>query len=266
MLCELWATPCSQWHGAILSVVWCQDSTLKALVILLYITVCPTICFKGNKSLFGACTGDTICTTIFQCDIGSVPGRNRSLFCCIFLAHYRIWSAVVQNFHLGRSSYMLHRLIRFSCIYAVCMSTALLFCTTVLETWSHGRWQMKNNVWFLPGTGTCVIGWRGIYIMYCQGRRQMKNKRINCLKWSLISAHLEAITSTSVSHLEPLSQVTGVLPASPTQGNWCPPSLSHSGELPFHCQHYLASSNSLYLSSTHTVCSHLFHNALHLPS
>ena len=67
--------------------------------------------------------------------------------------------------------------------------------------------------------------------MYCQGRRQMKNKRINCLKWSLISAHLEAITSTSVSHLEPLSWVTGVLPASPTQGNWCPPSLSHSGEL-----------------------------------
>ena len=63
--------------------------------------------------------------------------------------------------------------------------------------------------------------------MYCQGRRQMKNKRINCLKWSLISAHLEAITSTSVSHLEPLSRVTGVLPASPTQGNWCPPSLSH---------------------------------------
>ena len=126
---------CSRWHGAILSVVWCQDSTSKALVVLLYITVCPTICFKGNKSLFGACTGDTICTTIFQCDIGSVPGRNRSLFCCIFLAHYRIWSAVVQNFHLGRSSYMLHRLIRFSCIYAVCMSTALLFCTTVLETW-----------------------------------------------------------------------------------------------------------------------------------
>ena len=67
--------------------------------------------------------------------------------------------------------------------------------------------------------------------MYCQGRRQMKNKRINCLKWSLISAHLEAITSTSVSHLEPLSRVTGVLLASPTQGNWCPPSLSHSGEL-----------------------------------
>ena len=94
---------------------------------------------QGIKLLFGACTGDTICTTIFQCDIGSVPGRNQSLFCCIFLAHYRIQSAVVHNFHLGRSSYMLHRLIRFSCIYAGCMSTALLFCTTVLETWQHGR-------------------------------------------------------------------------------------------------------------------------------
>ena len=141
---------CSRWHGAILSVVWCQDSTSKALVVLLYITVCPTICFKGNKSLFEACTGDTICTTIFQCDIGSVPGRNRSLFCCIFLAHYCIWSAVVQNFHLGRSSYMLHRLIRFSCIYAVCMSTTLC---SALQFLKHGhteddKWRiMFDSTW-----------------------------------------------------------------------------------------------------------------------
>ena len=27
-------------------------------------------------------------------------------------------------------------------------------------------------------------------------------------------------------------------------GHWCPPSLSHSGELPFHYQRYLASSNT----------------------
>ena len=29
----------------------------------------------------------------------AVPGRNRALFCCVFLPHYRIRSAVAQYFH-----------------------------------------------------------------------------------------------------------------------------------------------------------------------
>ena len=41
----------SWWHGAVQSVVFRQDWTLKPLATLLYVTVCPIICFGGIESL-----------------------------------------------------------------------------------------------------------------------------------------------------------------------------------------------------------------------
>ena len=38
-------------HGAVQSVVCRQDLTLKPLVALLYIVVCPVICFEGIELL-----------------------------------------------------------------------------------------------------------------------------------------------------------------------------------------------------------------------
>ena len=40
-----------------------------------------------------------------------VPGRNRTLFCCVFRAHYRVQSAVKQYFRYGRGSYALCKLM-----------------------------------------------------------------------------------------------------------------------------------------------------------
>ena len=44
----------------------------------------------------------------------AVPGRNWTLFCCIFWSHYRVQSAVVQNFRWGWGSYALGKLTMFT--------------------------------------------------------------------------------------------------------------------------------------------------------
>ena len=36
----------------------------------------------------------------------TVPGRNQTLFCCVFQSHYRVRNAVVQYFHYGQGSYV----------------------------------------------------------------------------------------------------------------------------------------------------------------
>ena len=54
-----------------------------------------------------------------------VPGRNRTLFCCIFCLSYCAQSAIAQNYHEGLGSYVLRRLIRYLCFFTVCMSPAL---------------------------------------------------------------------------------------------------------------------------------------------
>ena len=43
------ATLCSLSHHAVWSVVCCQDSTLKPLVISLYVILCAIICFEGSS-------------------------------------------------------------------------------------------------------------------------------------------------------------------------------------------------------------------------
>ena len=41
----------------------------------------------------------------------AVPGRNRTLFCCVFRLHYCIRSDLVWNFHKGQGSYVLDKLM-----------------------------------------------------------------------------------------------------------------------------------------------------------
>ena len=72
----------------------------------------------------------------------AVPGRNQTLFCWVFRPHYCLQSAVVQNFCWVQSSYKLHRLIRYPCMYAVCMSLAFdrssaLYSSLNMVMWSE---------------------------------------------------------------------------------------------------------------------------------
>ena len=56
----------------------------------------------------------------------AVPCKSQRLFCCIFWLHHCVWSAVSLNFHYNRwSSYVLCRLVSYSCIYKACMSPAI---------------------------------------------------------------------------------------------------------------------------------------------
>ena len=52
----------------------------------------------------------------------AVPGRNRTLFRCVFRSHYRIWSAVTQLFRYGWSLYVLCKLMNTWHIYTVHMN------------------------------------------------------------------------------------------------------------------------------------------------
>ena len=52
----------------------------------------------------------------------AVPGRNWILFCHIFWAYHWVWLAIVLSFHWGWGWYVLHRRIRYSCIYTSPMS------------------------------------------------------------------------------------------------------------------------------------------------
>ena len=47
---------------------------------------------------------------------------NWILFHCIFQVHHWIWRVIALSFCWGRSSYVLHRCIRYSCVYTLCMS------------------------------------------------------------------------------------------------------------------------------------------------
>ena len=60
MQCAQRATPCSCWHGAVQSVVWRQDSTLKPLVVLM-LTWCRSECCVTSGLDFEAAGGSVIC-------------------------------------------------------------------------------------------------------------------------------------------------------------------------------------------------------------
>ena len=58
--------------------------------------------FKTTKVFFSGKYGFSVLPSSLQSDIYNyveVPGRNRTLFRCIFRSHYCIRSALARNFH-----------------------------------------------------------------------------------------------------------------------------------------------------------------------
>ena len=89
-----------------------------------------------------------------------VPGRNRTLFRCVFRPRYRVQSAVAQNFRLGWGSYMLRRLNRYSCIFAAHMSPTLINGSFVLQRFERGNAvKLRNGIMsdFYPGLPNITI-------------------------------------------------------------------------------------------------------------
>ena len=88
--------------------------------------------------------------------------RNPTLLCCVFWLCYHVQRAVAQNFHLGRGSYMLRRLIRYSCIFAGCMSPTLNG-SFALQCFKRGNTvRLRNGIMFVfyPGLPhmLCCLG------------------------------------------------------------------------------------------------------------
>ena len=75
----------------------------------------------------------------------AVSCRNWTL---LFWPHYRVQSIIAQNFHYGRGSYTLRRLIRYSYIFAAHMSP-ILNESSVLKRFEHNNTKW-NNVRFPP--------------------------------------------------------------------------------------------------------------------
>ena len=55
----------------------------------------------------------------------AVPSRNWVLFCSVFRVHHQVWCAIVLSFLKGRDSHVLHRRVRYSCVYRSHMSPTL---------------------------------------------------------------------------------------------------------------------------------------------
>ena len=56
----------------------------------------------------------------------AVPGRNETLFHCVFQLHYYVQSGVAQTFHKSEvNTHHIYRGIRYSWIYTGCMSPTL---------------------------------------------------------------------------------------------------------------------------------------------
>ena len=82
----------------------------------------------------------------YQCAICGIPGRNRTLFRCVFRSHCCVWRE-------RRGSHALGKLINICHVYTARMSPALNGSSALPNT-------QRNNVRFLPRTATYVeIGW-----------------------------------------------------------------------------------------------------------
>ena len=66
----------------------------------------------------------------------------------LFQPHYRVLNAVAQNFHLGQSSYVLHQLIRHSCMYAAHMNPALKGSYALQHFERGNAVKIRNDIMF----------------------------------------------------------------------------------------------------------------------
>ena len=74
-----------------------------------------------------------------------VPGRNRTLFHCIFRPHYCVQSTIAQYFHWGQGSYML---CRYSCIFVARMSPALNGSFALQRFECGNTVELRNGIMF----------------------------------------------------------------------------------------------------------------------
>ena len=78
----------------------------------------------------------------------AVPGRNRTLFCCVFRAHYHIRSALMQYFRYRRGSYVLGKLINAWRVYTVRMGPAPNE-SSALQRFERGNaLEIRNGIMF----------------------------------------------------------------------------------------------------------------------
>ena len=83
----------------------------------------------------------------------AVPCRNRRLFRRVFRLHRCVQSAVSLNFHEGRRSYALHKLIRYSCIYEASMSPALNRSSAIRRFERSDAIEIRDGITFDFYTG-----------------------------------------------------------------------------------------------------------------
>ena len=82
----------------------------------------PKLYTWANSSPNMACM---LWPNLVWCTHAAVPGRNQTLFRCIFRSHYCVQSAVAQKFRYGRGSYALCKLGKYWWVYLARMSPTL---------------------------------------------------------------------------------------------------------------------------------------------
>ena len=78
----------------------------------------------------------------------AVPGRNRTLFYCIFRSHYRIQSAVTQLFRYGWGSYVLCKLMNTRHVYTVRMNPTPNGRYTLQRFECGNAMEIRNGIMF----------------------------------------------------------------------------------------------------------------------
>ena len=80
----------------------------------------------------------------------AVPGGNRTLFRCVFRAHYRVRSAVTQYFRYRWGSYVLCKLMNTWHVSTVCMAPTLNG-SSVLQHFERGNaLEIRKGIMSLP--------------------------------------------------------------------------------------------------------------------
>ena len=97
----------------------------------------------------------------------AVPCRNRRLFRRVFRSHRCVQSVVLLNFREGRRSYMLRKLIRYSCIYEASMSPTLNRSSAIRRFERSDAIEIRYRITFdfytgLPHIYTIVPGAHGL--------------------------------------------------------------------------------------------------------
>ena len=93
----------------------------------------------------------------------AVPGRNRTLFRCVFRSHCCVRSTLVWSFRYGRGSYALGKLINTCHVYTVRISPTLNGSSALQRFERSNASEIRNGIMFdfYPGLHiysiTCIM-------------------------------------------------------------------------------------------------------------